>query len=997
MTFSRTALYLFLAAVSPLALSAQARAAGGLTGTVATESGAAVTGAYVRISSTAGGAFREDTTDSQGAFTFSSVPQGMYRLSARKIGYREATLTSLRIITGQTATVRVVLTASATQLSTVTVRTSPVTIDATTPELSEKISLEDVKQVPLGRDAAALIDLVPGARRGFVWGGAGDAANNYLLDGVPVNHPGVGGDFLTPGIDWVESLEVRGLGAGAEYGSFQGGIISAVTKTGTNEKRGAVHLNYIAPMLTSSNIQPQEEGAEQTTRTEVSGELRGPLLRDRLFYFVTTQFIRRDLRLPSLRGASEIFFRRDKQDFTDLRGLAKLTFLPAPGSRVDLLAGGAGADVERADLNGIDATEASRQVTEKTVFYSLGWTTEKVGSKLEARVGGFNSSESKLGYGGDNVPGIQVFSTGRQPAYQNSAFNERLAPKSISGNVKWEKQHRFLNGDNRLLLGAELTRGSWSHQKTRNGGLTWRPYPNPADGSFDAANAAGWAEVASDWGGEINLKSRIQESSVFLQNYFSPSPTLTISPGIRFGRWSGWLTPANGTDPEFLATQASAIDPRIGIVWDLSGRNTLVLKTHWGRYHQGMNSLFFDRAQGGDVYSNERFYFQGPDLTSPTQTFTAGQRDAMLDTTNRSFAPRYAESILNEAGRVENYRQPYVDQWILGIEKSFGKEWKAEFSYTNRVNRDIVGLVDRNLATNYSLLSDVFVKHRIGQGTVFDHTGSPLVLPDLWISNADLIKVLRARQSGLLPQPPVPGFSYADLATLQYNPDIVLTTVDDARRKFSQVSVSLRTAKKNWDGMVSLTGTRLKGNLPGLTAFGTTGTTFSAGSAVRPNEAINSEGWLPNINAFEGKLWVSANISKNTRAGAYATMALGEYFAPMFQVTSRFRFQASDLSLLEDELFDRVRGQTILLEERGTRKYPARANLDLRIERALSSSRFGEWSVSADLFNALGSGAITQRNLTVNDGIIQDPTSLFGAPRLRVAPMAVRLGVGVKF
>ena len=59
------------------------------------------------------------------------------------------------------------------------------------------------------------------------------------------------------------------------------------------------------------------------------------------------------------------------------------------------------------------------------------------------------------------------------------------------------------------------------------------------------------------------------------------------------------------------------------------------------------------------------------------------------------FSPNPLESILNEAGRVENYRQPYVDQWLLSAEKTFGPRWKAEISYLNRVNRDIVGLVLR--------------------------------------------------------------------------------------------------------------------------------------------------------------------------------------------------------------------------------------------------------------------------------------------------------------
>ena len=197
----------------PSLVSAQRSATGGLAGVVVTEAGAPVTAATVRVTRADGSDPRETATDSAGRFAIGSLPSGLYGVSARRIGYREAQLPSLRIVAGQTSTVRVMLTASPTQLST---------------------EVEGVKMLPMGREAADLVNLVPGARKGFVWGGAGDAANNYQLDGVSVNHPGVGGDFLAPGIDWIEALEVRGLGAGAEYGDFQGGIINAITKTGTN-------------------------------------------------------------------------------------------------------------------------------------------------------------------------------------------------------------------------------------------------------------------------------------------------------------------------------------------------------------------------------------------------------------------------------------------------------------------------------------------------------------------------------------------------------------------------------------------------------------------------------------------------------------------------------------------------------------------------------------------------------------------------------------------
>lgn len=977
----------------PSLVSAQRSADGGIAGVVVTEAGAPVNAATVRITRTDGTVPREATTDSTGRFTIASLPSGLYRVSARRIGYREAQLPSLRIVAGQTSSVRVMLTASPTQLSTVTVRTTATSIDASTTELSRRFEVEDVKMVPMGRDANDLVNLVPGARKGFVWGGAGDAANNYQLDGVSVNHPGIGGDFLAPSIDWIEALEVRGLGAGAEYGDFQGGIINAITKTGTNNWQGGLRLNYIAPSLTSSNIHAFEEGAEQSWRRELSGEMRGPLIRDRLHYFITGQTIHRNQRIPDLATPDPSDFRSTDQEFRDSRGLAKLTLLPNVRDRVDALFGYSGTNVERAGLNGIDAPAATQKVRAPTTFYSLGWTHTNLSSSLDVRLAGFNASESRVGYAGANVPGIQIFTTGREPLYQNSTFNELRKPRSISGNVTWKTRHPVFDGENRVSLGAEYTRGWWRQERTRNGGMTWLPYPDPTTHLIAPLRPETWAEAGSEWGGEIHLESEVKDGALFVQDYFTPTAGLTFTPGLRYGRWTGWLTPVDTSKPRFLAADYEAVEPRFGVVWDASGRNTLVLKAHWGRYHQGMNSVFFDRALGADVYSNQRFYYGGPIVTDPTRVYTPVERDANLDPFT-GFT-HFAETILNEAGRVENYRQPYIDQIVLGIEKTFGDRWKLELGYTNRVNKDIVGLVNRNLAKDYSILTDVTVKQRITFGPVFDQSGNPLVLPVVYVANDDLRAVL-IQQQMVRNGKPVPGFSFADIQTLKYNPDVALTTVDNAKRQFDQVTFSLRTEQRSWNGLASMTATRLRGNVPGLTGFGTTGTSFSAGYAVRPNEALNIEGDLPNVPAFETKVWLSGKLAYGFQGGMFHSFSLGEYFTPTFQITPRFRFIANDGTLLDDNLFHRALGQTILLEPRGNRKYQTRYNLDLRLEKEFAL-REVRWVATLDLFNATESDAIVQRNLTINDQISTDPTSTFAAPRLRVAPRSLQFGLRVTF
>ena len=971
--------------------AAQRSQTGSIAGVVVNEDGTAVGDATLVISRSDGTQPQNAVSAANGSFRVGSLEPGLYRVTARRLGFREARLPFLRVVAGQTADVRVTLTSSPTQLSTVEVRVSPTSIDASTTELAQRIEIADVALVPMGRDASSLVDLVPGAKKGFVWGGAGDAANNYQIDGVSVNHPGVGGEFLSPSIDWIESLEVRGLGAGAEHGGFQGGIVNAVTRTGTNAWRAAVRSNYTSPTLTDNNIQPNEEGAEQSLRRELGADMSGPIVKDRLFYFLGGVVVDRHVQVPDLYTVDLDDVRSSEQEFRDVRGIGKLTFRPGPLDRIDALVGHTDNQVENAGLNGLDDPASTLQVRSPTTFYELGWSRTGVTSAFDARLVGFQSKETRLGYEGDAVPGVQIFTPGRRPIFQNAIFNDRVKPRSLGAAASWSREHSLGRGSNQIVIGGEVSRGSWQKDRTRNGGMTWMPYLNPQTRAVDPARADTWLDAASEWGGDIHIDADVEDLAVYVQDYLRVLPNLTFTPGIRYGRWSGWMTPVDGSSERFLAARDAAVDPRIGAVWDVTGRNDFVVKAHWGRYHQAMSALFFDRAAGGNAYENERLYYQGPAITDSRRVFTPAERDANLDTFF-GFSPTFVETILNEAGVVENYRQPFVEQAVLSLEKRFGPRSKVEMSFTNRVNKDIVGLVDRNLESNYSPLTTIGVRDRVFQTRIFDHNGEPLKIPVLWVSNAALRAELIARQTSMFPRPPVPGYTFNDIATLTFEPDIALTTVPDAKRRMSQLTASVRTEQERFSWFGSASYTHLKGNVGGLTGFGTAGEDFTAGPGVRPNERTNFEGRLPNIPAFDIKSWLTGPVMFGVTGGVFTSMTLGEYFEPSFRITPRFKYYDLNDAPLADELFLGVIGQTILIEERGSRKYPSNVNVDLRLERPFDLGQFNA-IVSADLFNALGSNAIVARNLTVNDGTTTDPTSVFGAPRRRVAPMRLQIGM----
>ena len=953
--------------------------------------------AAVHLVRSGGGHPRETTTIADGSFGLDSLTPGVYTLTARRLGYRSAELTGIRVADGQTLRLQIRLTRAPRRLSTVEVLASPLSIDAMTSELPIHLSRAYTELLPSAREASSLVSLVAGARTNQLWGGAPGVSNDYQLDGVSMNHPGLGGDFLSLSVDWIESVDVRGLGVGAENGNFQGGIINAITKTGGNERRYAVRTNYESSGLTATNFNANEQGVEEAGRREVSGELLGPIARDRLFYFASGSFVARDLRSPDLTTAAPRDFQPVHETHHDGRALGKVTWLPAPGQRVDALVGYSSFTTEHAGINGVDDPTATVAVRQPNTFYELSWNnTGNAANQVGIRLAGFNARETRLGYAGASVPAVQLFQLGRMPTYQNASFDETHEPSNVGLTAQWTTRQHVVATDHRLVLGGDASRGHWRSERARNGGLTWRPYTSGVV-NFDPTSASTWQTVASDWGGDMHLDSDVASEALFIQDYATVGGRLTITPGIRVGHWAGFVHPrcasistASASCDSFRAVQATGFDPRIGISWDVTGRNTLAVKAHWGRYHQGMFSLFFDRAAGVDAYTNERFYYTAPPITDARRTYTAAERDAP----SSGFGTFYDELILDEAGRVEHYRQPYVDQAMIGLEKSLGASWKLEVTYTNRRNGDIVGLVDRNLLSNYTAIHGVAVNHRFVNGLLLDANGQPLVLPTLYVANKDLQHALDViTANAKFPPESLLGYSADYIRRLAWNPDLVLTTIPQAKRRYQQITFQLRRFGEAWRGEASVTGARLRGNVAGVTGYGTTGSAFSAGQFVRPNEAINAAGFLPDALEMEGKLWLTARLPYAMHGGLVYTHVLGERFSPSFQVLGRYRYsRANGTTTGEDVPDDALRtvlGQSIFVEPRGSRQYASRDVVDAHLEW---HSPRGP-TLTADLFNVLGSNAIVSINTNIGDQDPGDPTSLFGAPRLRVAPRTLRLGL----
>ena len=935
---------------------------------------------------------REALSAADGSFRLAALSPGSYTVVVRRVGYRSAELPGVRVAEAQTVTLVVTLTQAPRQLSTINVVTSPVTVDPSTPSLTVRLDREFTALLPSARTATSLLSLVPGSQRDQLWGGAGGVANDYQLDGVSMNHPGVGGDFLSLSVDWIETLDVRGLGAGAEHGDFQGGVVNAITKSGSNDKRYAFRTNFESEALTASNFDLNEVGVEQASRREVAGEALGPIASDRLFYFVAGQYVSREMRSPLLASPDPEDFQEARERHTDARAFGKLTWLPEVGQRVDLTAGYSGATIDNAGINGVDVGTATSEVSRPTLYYGLSWNRHgSARNQYEVRLAGFTSRESRVGKEGIGVPGLHVVQQGLQPRWQNAPFNELRKPSSLSATAEWRTRQRFLT-EHELTVGAEATRGRWREEITRNGGLTWRPYSLNGAPSFDPFDPATWPDVASEWGGEIRINSDNTSEALYVQDKFTLGSRVTLEPGLRYGRWSGYIRPYCETPGvgcyRFEAVRAEGIDPRLGIAWDITGRGTFAAKAHWGRYHQGMFALFFDRAEGSNVYSDLRYYHQGPPITDSRKVYTPTERDAP----GSGFENSYELRVRDVEGPVDGYKQPYVDQALIALEKSFGRSWKAEVSYTHRRNGDVVGLVDRNRESNWTRIRRVSVHHRFQAGTIRDARGKPVEFPYLYVSNQTLKAVLAAMNADLQRPSNIGGIDTSVIRKLTWNPDIALSAIPEAKREFHQVTALVRAFYPRWRAEGSATLARLRGNTPGVTGYGTTATRFTAGAFVNPNEGINAEGLLPGALQLENKAWLTHKLTRTIEGGLVVTHILGERFTPAVELLGRYAYR-DDKTLLQlpTDLFADSYGQLVLLEPRGDRHFASRTMLDAHLEWKTPKRAV----LTLDVFNALGGRALVDINTIITDASAYDPTEQFGAARRRMPPRSLRIGLRI--
>jgi outer membrane receptor for ferrienterochelin and colicin len=305
-------LSLVLALASAGAVHAQGVTTGSVRGQIVSGTGTPVASAQVGVRNTETGLSRGARTDAQGRFEIPLLPPGTYTVQASAAGFSPVTRT-VRVSVNETANLALNLSQQVVAIEGLTIAGGATGVDVQQSGVQQTISTEQIESLPVaGRDFTDLINLNPlvspqpgiGTGGQFSIGGQRTSGTNVQIDGTDANNIYFGenrGSSRTPFAFSLESIREFQLitnGYDVEYGNYQGGVVNAVTRSGTNRWEGSAFYYRRGEALTGDDFlgsPPRDYNVNQ-----FGANFSGPIVEDRLHFFASADLQRKSQPLFAL-------------------------------------------------------------------------------------------------------------------------------------------------------------------------------------------------------------------------------------------------------------------------------------------------------------------------------------------------------------------------------------------------------------------------------------------------------------------------------------------------------------------------------------------------------------------------------------------------------------------------------------------------------------------------------------------------------------------------
>lgn len=279
----RLAAAFFFCALSLMAQSSS------LTGVVTDAHGAIVPGAIVKAVNDDTAVTRSALSSDLGQYELVQIPPGKYKITIEKPGFRTH-ITEVVLQTDTPETLNVKLEVGQVT-ETVNVSAEASVVNTENASVGNPFTETQIKEIPLQtRNVVALLGVEPGVASTGQVAGARPDQNNVLLDGVDVNdNQGANGfNAVVPiPLDSVQEFRTTVAGMGADQGSYAGGQVSIVTKSGSNQFHGTAYEYNRNTFTSADSWFSNRAGVPRSAlvRNQYGFSVGGPIKKNKLFFF----------------------------------------------------------------------------------------------------------------------------------------------------------------------------------------------------------------------------------------------------------------------------------------------------------------------------------------------------------------------------------------------------------------------------------------------------------------------------------------------------------------------------------------------------------------------------------------------------------------------------------------------------------------------------------------------------------------------------------------
>ncbi|TQM16912.1 TonB-dependent receptor-like protein [Pseudoxanthomonas sp. 3HH-4] len=691
-----------IATMAPLAMAQSA------TGAVA---GRASAGDQITIVNNATGATRTVTVGADGSYRLTQLPVGDYQLQVKRGGADLGDTVGVSVALGGTTTVNLGSEGGLVNLNAVQVVGSRVInrVDVRSTESATNIRREELARLPVDQSVESVALLAPGVVSsgatfgGLTFGGSSVAENAVYINGLNVTDPYRRQGFSSVPFAFYEEFQVKTGGYSAEFGRTTGGVINAVTRSGSNEFRAGTQLT----------MQPRAWASDQKDRFHSDGTIderdrrsrdggstykanvwaSGAIVKDKLFFFA--MYENRDSN-PRDIDTIEAWYTDSNNDFWG----GKLDWQINDNHLLELLAFS-------------DKAESS------TSAYDYDWDAEARGDKTgESYVGsgGDNWSLTYTGHLSENFVAKAMYgvnersATGGSPwdagcsiVSRSSTYNalfppattrEGCHPSNTSVSSRFDKREaarldfEWALGDHLLRFGLDQeVMDSTSSRVYPGDGVSYTAIGIAAD--EDDRDLPNGASVPDGVTAYIDARRYItgapvttEAQAVYIEDTWNVTPNLLLNLGLRADKFHNKL--ASG------ATFAKAdfgdmISPRLGFSWDMKGDGTTKIFGNAGRYYIPITNKLTDYFGGGTTDEHTYYVLNGwvertDPVTGASYLFPdVGQQLGPVNTEGNVPAPDDVRTAV-----AKNLKQVFQDEYILGFQQAINQAWSWGANATYR-------------------------------------------------------------------------------------------------------------------------------------------------------------------------------------------------------------------------------------------------------------------------------------------------------------------------